>query len=145
MAAMLSTNAMLARCSTRAAAPKKTRAVVAKATGHQSKSTTKSTVKSVAGSVLTGVVATGLASILAPEPALAVSLRDPVFGDIEVWQCIVLTAGSWWGIEYYLDNKYDEPDAKKNPGAVLPKVSAEKKNAFAEANSKASENSENAE
>lgn len=55
-----------------------------------------------AGAVLGGVAALGLAQALVPEPAAAVSLRDPVFGDIEVWQFIVLTAGYWLGIEFYL-------------------------------------------
>ena len=144
MAAMLATNATLARPSARPVAARRRRAVAAKASAVEKASpsneagvTTRARLERVGKTVLSGVVAAGLASAVAPEPALAVSLRDPVFGDIEVWQFIVLTAGYWWGIEYYLDRKYDEPDAKKNPGAVMPKVSAAKKNAFAEANAKA--------
>jgi len=34
--------------------------------------------------VLGGVVALGLAQVLAPAPAAALSITDPVFGDIEV-------------------------------------------------------------
>ena len=141
---MLATNAMLARASARPVAARRQRAVAAKASAVEKASpsnelgvTMRARVERVGKTVLSGVVAAGLASAMAPEPALAVSLRDPVFGDIEVWQFIVLTAGYWWGIEYYLDKKYDEPDGKKNPGSVMPKVSAAKKNAFAEANAKA--------
>ena len=141
---MLATNAMLARASARPVAARRQRAVAAKASAVEKASpsneagvTMRARVERVGKTVLGGVVAAGLASAMAPEPALAVSLRDPVFGDIEVWQFIVLTAGYWWGIEYYLDKKYDEPDGKKNPGSVMPKVSAAKKNAFAEANAKA--------
>ena len=146
MAAMLATNVMLARASARPVAARRQRAVEAKASAVEKASqsteaivTMRERVERVGKTVLSGVAVAGLASAVAPEPALAVSLRDPVFGDIEVWQFIVLTAGYWWGIEYYLDKKYDEPDAKKNPGAVMPKVSAAKKNAFAEANAKAEE------
>ena len=64
-------------------------------------------------------------------PAAALSITDPVFGDIQVWQFIVLTAGYWLGIEYYLDNKYDEKE--QSPDSIMPKVSAAKKNSFAEA------------
>ena len=141
---MLATNAMLARASARPVAARRQRAIAAKASAVEKASpsneagvTMRARVERVGKTVLSGVVAAGLASAMAPEPALAVSLRDPVFGDIEVWQFIVLTAGYWWGIEYYLDKKYDEPDGKKNPGSVMPKVSAAKKNAFAEANAKA--------
>jgi hypothetical protein len=43
--------------------------------------------------------------------------------DIQVWQFIVLTAGYWLGIEYYLDNKYDEEkDGPKEGKDVMPKV-----------------------
>ena len=143
---MLATNATLARPSARPVAARRQRAVAAKASAVEKASpsneagvTMRARVERVGKTVLGGVVAAGLASAVAPEPALAVSLRDPVFGDIQVWQFIVLTAGYWWGIEYYLNNKYDEPDAKKNPGAVMPKVSSAKKNAFAEANAKAEE------
>ena len=144
MAAMLATNVMLARASARPVAARRQRAVVAKASAVEKASqsteaiaTMRERVERVGKTVLSGVAVAGLASAVAPEPALAVSLRDPVFGDIEVWQFIVLTAGYWWGIEYYLDKKYDEPDGKKNPGSVMPKVSTAKKNAFAEANAKA--------
>jgi hypothetical protein len=143
MAAMLATNAMLARASARPVAARRQRAVAAKASAVEKASpsneagvTMRARVERVGKTVLSGVVAAGLASAMAPEPALAVSLRDPVFGDIEVWQFIVLTAGYWWGIEFYLDNKYDKP----KPGKVMPKVSAAKKaevganKTFAEAN-----------
>jgi hypothetical protein len=144
-ALMLSSPAMLARASARPATVRARAA--AKATAPMAKSNTakmptSERVKSVGASVLTGVVAAGLASAMAPEPALAVSLRDPVFGDIEVWQFIVLTAGYWWGIEFYLDRKYDD-DKPKNPTDIMPKVSAEKKSTFAEAN--ATKEAENAE
>lgn len=93
-----------------------------------------------AGAVLGGVAAAGLAQALAPEPAAAISITDPVFGDIEVWQFIVLTAGYWLGIEFYLDRKYDD---KKGAGDIMPKVSQAKKSSFAEANAaKETENSE---
>lgn len=145
MAAMLATNVMLARASARPVAARRQRAVEAKASAVEKASqsteaivTMRERVERVGKTVLSGVAVAGLASAVAPEPALAVSLRDPVFGDIQVWQFIVLTAGYWWGIEYYLNNKYDEPD-EKNPGAVMPKVSSAKKNAFAEANAKAEE------
>ena len=62
------------------------------------------------------------------------SITDPVFGDIEVWQFIVLTAGYWLGIEYYLDKKYD--DDKKDSASIMPKVSEAKKSTFAEAAAK---------
>ena len=143
MAAMLATNVMLARASARPVAARRQRAVEAKASAVEKASQSTEAIvtmrERVGKTVLSGVAVAGLASAVAPEPALAVSLRDPVFGDIQVWQFIVLTAGYWWGIEYYLNNKYDEPDAKKNPGAVMPKVSSAKKNAFAEANAKAEE------
>lgn len=146
MAAMLATNVMLARASARPVAARRQRAVEAKASAVEKASqsteaivTMRERVERVGKTVLSGVAVAGLASAVAPEPALAVSLRDPVFGDIQVWQFIVLTAGYWWGIEYYLDKKYDEPDGKKNPGSVMPKVSTAKKNAFAEANAKAEE------
>ena len=85
--------------------------------------------------VLGGVVALGLAQVLAPAPAAALSITDPVFGDIEVWQFIVLTAGYWLGIEYYLDKKYDDDD-KKDASSIMPKVSDAKKSTFAEAAAK---------
>ena len=84
--------------------------------------------------VLGGVAALGLAQVLAPAPAAALSITDPVFGDIEVWQFIVLTAGYWLGIEYYLDKKYD--DDKKDSASIMPKVSEAKKSTFAEAAAK---------
>ena len=136
-AMMLSSPAMLARASARPATVRARAA--AKATAPMAKSNTakmptSERVKSAGASVLTGVVAAGLASAMAPEPALAVSLRDPVFGDIEVWQFIVLTAGYWLGIEYYLDKKYD--DDKKDSASIMPKVSEAKKSTFAEAAAK---------
>ena len=122
-AMMLSSPAMLARASARPATVRARAA--AKATAPMAKSNTakmptSERVKSAGASVLTGVVAAGLASAMAPEPALAVSLRDPVFGDIEVWQFIVLTAGYWWGIEYYLDRKYDD-DKRRTPPTSCPR------------------------
>ena len=139
MAAMMCSSAMLARTTAprlsvrsravKCAAAKPARQAPVRKSHNES-------MKKVAP-VLGGVAALGLAQVLAPAPAAALSITDPVFGDIEVWQFIVLTAGYWWGIEYYLDKKYDEPDGKKNPGSVMPKVSAAKKNAFAEANAKA--------
>ena len=122
-AMMLSSPAMLARASARPATVRARAA--AKATAPMAKSNTakmptSERVKSAGASVLTGVVAAGLASAMAPEPALAVSLRDPVFGDIEVWQFIVLTAGYWWGIEYYLDRKYDD-DKPRTPPTSCPR------------------------
>lgn len=156
MAAMLVSNVTMPRVVTRAPLPKRTRVVAAKASTQSTtpkpaeieiSSPTLAKAKSLAKSVLTGVVATGVATAFLPDPAFAVSLRDPVFGDIQVWQFIVLTAGYWWGIEYYLENKYDEPEGggKKNPAKAMPKVSQEKKNAFTEANAKASESSESSE
>ena len=49
-----------------------------------------------------------LVGLLTPSAAMAISITDPVFGDIEVWQFLILTAGYWIAIEAYLDNKYDE-------------------------------------
>jgi len=96
--------------------------------------------------VLGGAVAAGLAQALVPLPAAAVSLNDPVFGDIQIWQFIVLTAGYWLGIEFFLDKKYAEPDAKGDMESIMPKVSEAKKNKFAEANAaKEAENVEKAE
>ena len=146
---MLATNAVLARASARPVAAKRRRAVAAKASAGEKATqsneagvTMRARVERVGKTVLGGVVAAGLASAVAPAPALAVSLRDPVFGDIEVWQFIVLTAGYWWGIEYYLDRKYDD-DKPKNPTDIMPKVSEAKKGTFAEAN--AAKEAENAE
>ena len=138
---MLATNAVLARASARPVAAKRQRAVAAKASAGEKATqsneagvTMRARVERVGKTVLGGVVAAGLASAVAPEPALAVSLRDPVFGDIEVWQFIVLTAGYWLGIEYYLDKKYD--DDKKDSASIMPKVSEAKKSTFAEAAAK---------
>jgi hypothetical protein len=44
-----------------------------------------------------------------------------VFGDIEVWQFLVLTAGYFIGIEIYLDKKYDD-----NNKTVMPSVQKKK-------------------
>ena len=49
-----------------------------------------------------------LVGLLTPSAAMAISITDPVFGDIQIWQFLVLTAGYWIGIEMYLDKKYDE-------------------------------------
>lgn len=75
--------------------------------------------KSVAA--LAGVVGTTAIQVAFPERASALSIRDPVFGDIEVWQFLVLTAGYFIGIEFYLDNKYDET---KQP--IMPSVQKKK-------------------
>ena len=96
MAAMLATNVMLARASARPVAARRQRAVEAKASAVEKASqsteaivTMRERVERVGKTVLSGVAVAGLASAVAPEPALAVSLRDPVFGDIQVWQFIV--------------------------------------------------------
>jgi predicted phosphoribosyltransferase len=60
------------------------------------------------GTVAAGFVASAALQATFPEQAQALSIRDPVFGDIEVWQFLVLTAGYFIGIEIYLDRKYDE-------------------------------------
>ena len=60
------------------------------------------------GTVAAGFVASTALHAAFPEQAQALSIRDPVFGDIEVWQFLVLTAGYFIGIEIYLDRKYDE-------------------------------------
>ena len=49
-----------------------------------------------------------IVGLLTPSAAMAISITDPVFGDIQIWQFLVLTAGYWIGIEMYLDKKYDE-------------------------------------
>mgnify|MGYP004009681215 FL=1 len=67
--------------------------------------------------VLGGVLASTALQATFPEQAQALSIRDPVFGDIEVWQFLVLTAGYFIGIEIYLDRKYDD---KNKP--VMPTV-----------------------
>jgi len=73
----------------------------------------------IASSLFAPLAGGGLsaAALLFPNPALAISITDPVFGDIEIWQFLILTAGYWIGIEIYLDNKYD--DDKKT---VMPSV-----------------------
>jgi len=60
-----------------------------------------------------------LVGLLTPSAAMAISITDPVFGDIEVWQFLILTAGYWIAIEAYLDNKYD--DDKKTVMPTLKK------------------------
>ena len=60
-----------------------------------------------------------LVGLLTPSAAMALSITDPVFGDIEVWQFLILTAGYWIAIEAYLDNKYD--DDKKTVMPTLKK------------------------
>jgi len=67
--------------------------------------------------VLGGVVASAALQATFPEQAQALSIRDPVFGDIEVWQFLVITAGYFIGIEIYLDRKYDD---KNKP--IMPTV-----------------------
>ena len=62
-----------------------------------------------------------LVGLLTPSAAMAISITDPVFGDIEVWQFLILTAGYWIAIEAYLDNKYD--DDKKT---VMPTIKKKK-------------------
>ena len=142
MAAMMCSTAMLAR-TTALRASVRSRAVkcaaVKPARQAPERKSHNETAKKVAP-VLGGVAALGLAQVLAPGPAAALSITDPVFGDIEVWQFIVLTAGYWLGIEYYLEKKYDEPDGK-DAGAVMPKVSEAKKSTFAEATAKQEEGS----
>lgn len=68
-----------------------------------------------------GLFASTALQAVFPEHAHALSIRDPVFGDIEVWQFLVLTAGYFIFIEIYLDNKYDE---SKKP--VMPSVQKKK-------------------
>lgn len=135
--------AMLARAASRPEAVRPRTAVRAAACNGVPRKKAAKMQKAVhgAGAVLGGAVAVGLAQALVPEPAMALGIRDPVFGDIEVWQFIVLTAGYWLGIEYYLDRKYD--DDKKDIGSIMPKVSEAKKSSFAEANArKEAENAE---
>jgi len=137
MAAMMCSSAMLARTTAprlsvrsravKCAAAKPARQAPVRKSHNES-------MKKVAP-VLGGVAALGLAQVLAPAPAAALSITDPVFGDIEVWQFIVLTAGYWLGIEYYLDKKYDD-DKKKDASSIMPKVSDAKKSTFAEAAAK---------
>ena len=143
---MLSSPAMLARASARPATVR-ARARAAKATAPMARSTPRrcppsERVKSAGRLRPHRRRRRGARVRDGAQPALAVSLRDPVFGDIEVWQFIVLTAGYWWGIEYYLDRKYDD-DKPKNPTDIMPKVSEAKKGTFAEAN--AAKEAENAE
>ena len=144
-------SAMLARAASRPTATARSRTTVRAAASNGKKSIRRdaqqmptAVVKATqgAGAVLSGVVAAGLAQALAPEPAMAISINDPVFGDIQVWQFIVLTAGYWLSIEYYLDRKYEDDD-KKDVGSIMPKVSESKKSSFAEAN--AAKEAENAE
>jgi len=66
-------------------------------------------------------VALATINAMFPEHASALSIRDPVFGDIEVWQFLVLTAGYFIGIEIYLDKKYDD-----NNKTVMPSVQKKK-------------------
>ena len=68
-----------------------------------------------------GAVALATINAMFPEHASALSIRDPVFGDIEVWQFLVLTAGYFIGIEIYLDKKYDD-----NNKTVMPTVQKKK-------------------
>ena len=140
MAAMLSASATFttrarvtckpraARTAVRAAATKTPAGVKSRSSASSAESVEW---KDAAKTVLSGVAASSIASIVAPFPAAALSITDPVFGDIQVWQFIVLTAGYWLGIEYYLDNKYDEKE--QSPDSIMPKVYAAKKNSFAEA------------
>ena len=130
------------RTTVRAAASNGKKAIIRRDADAQQMPTTVVKATQGAGAVFSGVVAAGLAQALAPEPAMAISFTDPVFGDIEVWQFIVLTAGYWLSIEYYLDRKYEDDD-KKDVGSIMPKVSESKKSSFAEAN--AAKEAENAE
>ena len=142
MAAMMCSTAMLAR-TTAPRASVRSRAVkcaAAKPARQAPERKSHNEAAKKVAPVLGGVAALGLAQVLAPGPAAALSITDPVFGDIEVWQFIVLTAGYWLGIEYYLEKKYDEPDGK-DAGAVMPKVSEAKKSTFAEATAKQEEGS----
>lgn len=74
-----------------------------------------------------GLFASAALQAVFPEHAHALSIRDPVFGDIEVWQFLVLTAGYFIFIEIYLDNKYDE---SKKP--IMPSVQKKKEEAKAD-------------
>ena len=137
MAAMMCSSAMLARTTAPRSSVRSRAVKCAAAKPARQAPVRKShneSMKKVAP-VLGGVVALGLAQLLAPAPAAALSITDPVFGDIEVWQFIVLTAGYWLGIEYYLDKKYDDDD-KKDASSIMPKVSDAKKSTFAEAAAK---------
>ena len=144
MAAMMCSSAMLARTTAPRSSVRSRAVKCAAAKPARQAPVRKSHNESMnkVAPVLGGVAALGLAQVLAPAPAAALSITDPVFGDIEVWQFIVLTAGYWWGIEYYLDRKYDD-DKPKNPTDIMPKVSEAKKGTFAEAN--AAKEAENAE
>ena len=123
MAAMMCSSAMLARTTAPRSSVRSRAVKCAAAKPARQAPVRKShneSMKKVAP-VLGGVAALGLAQVLAPAPAAALSITDPVFGDIEVWQFSVLTAGYWLGIEYYLDNKYD--DDKKDSASIMAKVS----------------------
>lgn len=76
------------------------------ASANESKRTVSPMKENVSKLIASGTVAAGFVAF--PEQAQALSIRDPVFGDIEVWQFLVLTAGYFIGIEIYLDRKYDE-------------------------------------
>lgn len=83
------------------------------ASANESKRTVSPMKENVSKLIASGTVAAGFVASTAlqaafPEQAQALSIRDPVFGDIEVWQFLVLTAGYFIGIEIYLDRKYDE-------------------------------------
>lgn len=93
---------------------------------HAVRSTKETLSKLVASSTVVGGVAASVALQAAfPEQAQALSIRDPVFGDIEVWQFLVLTAGYFIGIEIYLDKKYD--DNNKTPMPTVQKKTEDEK------------------
>ena len=93
---------------------------------HAVRSTKETFSKLVASSTVVGGVAASVALQAAfPEQAQALSIRDPVFGDIEVWQFLVLTAGYFIGIEIYLDKKYD--DNNKTPMPTVQKKTEDEK------------------
>ena len=93
---------------------------------HAVRSTKETLSQLIASSTLFGGVAASVALQAAfPEQAQALSIRDPVFGDIEVWQFLVLTAGYFIGIEIYLDKKYD--DNNKTPMPTVQKKTEDEK------------------
>lgn len=89
-------------------------------------STSETLNKLMTSSYVVGGIAAAVALQAAfPEQAQAISIRDPVFGDIEVWQFLVITAGYFIGIEIYLDKKYDEE--KKTPMPTVQKKTEDDK------------------
>ena len=120
MAAMMCSSAMLARTTAprlsvrsravKCAAAKPARQAPVRKSHNES-------MKKVAP-VLGGVVALGLAQVLAPAPAAALSITDPVFGDIEVWQFIVLTAAVRHRVLSRQRHDDDDEDARQSAQGV---------------------------